>query len=204
MCSLPTSAWEAVGAKYGLTDLLRIGSLRLQEVLPSTLHQLQNSYQLSNGFHERRIMPMLAGTPPKIDMNTTDAITAINLARIYNIPCILPAAFCVCSRLPPKTLVECVADAHGNLSLLSPADLVRCFNGQHVLDREYALAIQDLRLVIAGYSCEDSDECSEAQRTHHETAICLAMGCCFAGAESLDADLDGELCDTRSEARRES
>lgn len=147
---------------------------------------------------------MLAGTLPRIDMNTTDAITAINLARIYNIPSILPATFYVCSRLPPKTLVEGVADAHGNLSLLSPTDLVRCLNGQHELDREYALAIQDLRLVIAGDSCEDSDECSEVQKTHHETAMYLAMGCCFAGAGSLDADLDGALCDTCTEARRES
>ncbi|KAK7690527.1 hypothetical protein QCA50_005625 [Cerrena zonata] len=136
-------------------------------------------------------------------MSTTEAIEVVNLARAFNIPSILPAAFYVCSRLSPKVLMEGIVYPDGRRSVLSPADLLRCWNGQQELDRRYAVALQDLRNVIAGDFCEDEDECSEAKKNHDEKEMCSTMGCCLASTSWLDEDLADEvtLCDCCTEAR---
>lgn len=193
------SAFVRLGTKYGLAELRQLAVYWLQQSFPSDYITFRDrtSHDLAS-----RQDAQLFNTQSPILLWTADAIAVVNLARAYNIPPILPAAFYLCSRLPPKKLLEGVMDIDGNRSILSTADQARCWNGQLELDRQYTLAVQDLRNAIAGEDCEDVDgDCGEMKKDDNDRAMYNTMGCCFAKAFWLNLDIGEGLCNGCYRAR---
>ncbi|KAK7690525.1 hypothetical protein QCA50_005623 [Cerrena zonata] len=191
------SALLRLGNKYGLVDLEQEAIARLQRLFPSDLQDFQNGYTESD--YERENMHLFCSTS-RIRLRSSDAIAAVNLARAYNIPSILPAAFYICSRLPVELLVQGVSTPKGTSpNILSRVDLIRCWNGQIELGRRYGLKMQAMSNAIAQRpACTGSWHCQELKKTweaedDRDTDCQDALGCCLVGSQWVTTD-DEELC----------
>ena len=130
---------------------------------------------------------------------------AINLARTFNIPCILPSAFYICSRLPIDILFTGVQNPRGSRYLLSKADQTRCFQGILELSRRYVLKLETLHHEIGTGDCDDVGACEERaqeraeedRRENDDIHSLNALGNCLARSTTVRSELDEEgLCDT--------
>ena len=157
-----------LGTKYQIDHLRESAILRLQEVFPTTLETFRNSYTDCN----------ITASPPNgtlclnasIEITAKDSIAVINLARSFNLPHLLPAAFYICAQLQPTTLVNGVKDADGTLWKLSQSDLQRCLEGQ-----------ENLR-VAAFYQCRPILNSTPS-------AACLSRSSCLHLLQSCKANL---------------
>lgn len=83
-----------------------------------------------------------------IEVNHADCVVVINLARVYNVPQILPAAFYVCAQMDLQALSADDPrdyDITGDTRSLSKEDVIRCSKGQEKLR---AMALKQVVFVI--------------------------------------------------------
>ena len=177
------SALLRLGHKYRL-DIEKEATTRLKLVFPSTLEEFDDPNKGLRLLGRQPDTEMYCSTS-HIKICVSDAIAAINLARTYDIPSILPSSFYMCSRLPLSTLVSGALETRGTANRLSSADLTICLEGHLELIRRYSLMVQtvwdeigrdgcttpgacfDLKEVVGGPGIRESDPMSPAEMLGH-------------------------------------
>ena len=187
--------------KYGLKDLEDEATIRLKLVFPNTL---DNFDKTSSRYWDRKDYSFISDQA-RVRLHSHDAMEAVNLARTFNIPSILPCTFYICSRLPIETLVTGVPNPRGSRSVLSKADQTRCFQGILKLSRRYVLKLETLHHEIGTGDCDDVEGCEERaqeraeedRRENDDMHSLNALGNCLARSTTVRSELDEEgLCDT--------
>ncbi|KAK7690526.1 hypothetical protein QCA50_005624 [Cerrena zonata] len=197
-----------LGHKYGLTELEQEAIARLKRLFPTELDDFFDEYTGSKYDRDNR---SLCCPDSKIHLKSSDAVEAINLARTYNIPSILPSAFYICSRLPINLLVKGVPTLGSRVSrnMLSRADLVRCLEGQIELSRRYVLRWETLHEAIGKGSCIDTKLCLSsklewAKEGHRAWQYQDAIGCCLLDSDWATSGRSQELLCDGCDGKRES
>ena len=112
-----------------------------------------------------------------ITVELTDAIEAINLARLLDKPSILPFAFYLCCAAHPLHLRNGVRREDGTLQTLSDVDYLKCAWATPQL---LARCVHDVRRLLAYY------------RNGHGRASCQAAQRCQEVFRQMDAEMEGE------------
>ncbi|KAI1795285.1 hypothetical protein LXA43DRAFT_939155 [Ganoderma leucocontextum] len=99
----------------------------------------------------------------------THAIGAVNLARLVDVPCILPPAFLVCCSIGGKVF-DGWKRADGHVEYLDPDDLRRCMDGRDALAREALSLLMRVFPLGAAFKCGRTD-CREAMTQMREDAL---------------------------------
>ncbi|TCD68725.1 hypothetical protein EIP91_010009 [Steccherinum ochraceum] len=147
-----------LGTKYQI-EVLRTDALRrLQNVFPSKLEKFRNSYtveydeELDGHSSESDTFFTQA-----INMQTEDAITVVNLARMFDLPGLLPGAFYCCSQLCRKTIMGGYLDEDKTLHKLSQEDALRIWLA------ETEMRVADAKTEMFIIKAEPSPECLTRQ-----------------------------------------
>lgn len=85
----------------------------------------------------------------------------VNLARLYDLPDILPSALYECTLLDPDDLLE---RSKNSESTLSTSDLVTVFCAQRELAKSDMLFLTEVLLKDCADVCESPDDCPETLR----------------------------------------
>ena len=160
---MTVSALLRMAHKYGLKDLEDEATTRLKLAFPNTLRDFDKTYI----FWERDD-DFFISTQARMKLHAHDAIEAVNLAKTFDIPLILPCAFYICSTLPIETLVLGVSNPRGSRPVLSKADQIRCFQGILELSRRYMLAIETLWHEMGKDDCDYQETCQEYAKEQAE------------------------------------
>ena len=203
------SALLRLGNKYGLAHLEQEAVARLERLFPSSLSEFKNGH---TDAHSERENIKIFCPDSRIEMVSSDAIEAINLARAYTIPSILPSAFYICSRLPILYLTKGDSNTRGATNVLNPIDLAKCLTGQLELTRRYVVTTQTLDNEV-GHRCDNAaDSCIDrTQKIHgieHRDSVSTrqsnALGSCLLSSEWITDDDDCYgICDKCSLKRME-
>lgn len=195
------SALLRLGNKYALADLEQEAVERLEKIFPSSLDDFE--HELIQPTCRRADLNLFC-PKSRVSFKSSDAITAINLARTYDIPSLLPSAFYMCSRLPIDILVKGAPPSrHMLMNSLARDDLIRCWNGQLELGHHYMSMAQTLTNAISENDCSTSVTCCSVKANwivemEEETnsASCLdTMGCCLMAPNlTYLADVEMGLC----------
>ena len=197
---MTVSALLRMAHKYGLKDFEDEAIIRLKLVFPNTLGSFDKT---SYRYWDRKDYSFISDQA-RVRLHSHDAIEAVNLARTFNIPSILPCSFYICSRLPIVTLVTGVPNPRGSRSVLSKADQTRCFQGILELSLRYMLAIETLWHEMGKGNCDDQktcQECAEEQAERSERvndglhSVNVLGNCLAMGLEVLHDDEGSGLCD---------
>ncbi|CAL1716941.1 unnamed protein product [Somion occarium] len=126
------SALLRLGTKYNIVHLRDEVVARLKQCFPPSLEDFNNCYAGPKAYDDD---DSLACIPEAIQLQKTDVIGVINLARLCDLPFLLPPAFYICSALDLDDIFEGVQDEDGRLMKLSPEDIYTCIRGREDLIR---------------------------------------------------------------------
>lgn len=118
-----------LGTKYQVEFLKQAALVRLKKVFPTSLKDFRNLFTEWDDFFTAPSGPPPPGNTA-VKLSPQDAIAAVKLSQMFDIPQILPAALYICAQLRPQALVHGYKDEEGNSWKLSPPELLRCLEGQ--------------------------------------------------------------------------
>lgn len=118
-----------------------------------------------------------------------DCIAVVNLARIFDLDSLLPAAFYACAQLSDEVLFNGYKDSRGEVWKLSSADLQRCMSGQRRLRSAVIQSFQWLLEIPA-------EECKKAVVCKSFVQEDLVISWRYFEAGDVDALLDNERLNT--------
>ncbi|GBE89310.1 hypothetical protein SCP_1503180 [Sparassis crispa] len=127
---LPFAAVEALvrlGQKYEIQDLREQGLVLLKAVFPDNFLAWNASLKANSE------------DTSTVVMETTDAIAAVNLARVIGCRSMLPAALYRCCQLSAAELCGGVSRGDGHTEQLSAEDVERCIDAKARLMSAYAV-----------------------------------------------------------------
>ena len=150
-----------LGFKYQIHHIHSEALRRLSDCFPDNLEEYKTrsapeALRLEAGW-------LFCVTCAAVYIELEDAIAVVNLARMFDLDCLLPGAFYVCAQLPSNKLVSGFKDDIGRQWKLSAEDLERCLDGQRELRQASTRSFSWL-LRNCG-DCKDPEDCKAAVRS---------------------------------------
>ncbi|KAI1786572.1 hypothetical protein LXA43DRAFT_1033238 [Ganoderma leucocontextum] len=163
-----------IGHKYQATEAVEVASERIVMFFQKACSTAITFSSMTGGWesfwecHQRNI---------GIKVELTDAIEAINLARLLEQPDILPFAFYLCCAGHPLHLRNGIPREDGTLEKLTDEDYVKCVLA---LPQLLAKCVADVRRLLAYY------------KNGHGRVNCQAAQRCQDVFRQMDAEMEGE------------
>ncbi|KAH9932285.1 uncharacterized protein B0H18DRAFT_987417 [Fomitopsis serialis] len=171
-----------------VASLIRLGhKYRMQHILDNALGRLKGRFSDKletwfdawKGTHDSE--PSISR--PSMTSRPTDAIAAVNLARLTGATSVLPSALYECANLPTQTLLQGIQRDGDDTTTdrLSSEDVERCLDARKYLVYDYFLTTLRAVAPECDEDCEGDSDCSsffgdrlEFLRTkgHDKTGLC--------------------------------
>ncbi|KAL6308622.1 hypothetical protein BKA93DRAFT_763419 [Sparassis latifolia] len=169
-----------LGHKYQIIGLRDDAVARLKTCFPSKFEEWDNFEKLRSS---------------SMTMEKTDAITAVNLARLTENHSILPVALYGCCLLDTDTILFGTCRKDGSVERLSPEDTRNCIEGQRRLLRANRNALTWVFDAKKGsMDCELRESCSKILRTLPKTAHIEGILADWQALHPWTVHLDMNLC----------
>lgn len=122
--------------------------------------------------------------PPLIHMRIDEVPGVINLARAFDLPSLLPAAFYLSSLVHTETLINGSEDEDDNKILLSKSDLTACINGRFYLMQHEIIGVLGMREKVSSLCRVSADSCDISSLFQSDTGGSLMIESAGAGLQS--------------------
>lgn len=137
-------SFSCLGTKYEVKAIRQEAIKRLRKCYPTSF---------------RRYLAQAVEHVHPIKMTPTDAMETVHIARLCDLPDILPSAFYQCTRLSTQELLE-----GPQSSLISTSDLRAILEGRRKLANSSIIFLKDMMLKSPPIGCMSPDDCSREIR----------------------------------------
>ncbi|TFY57397.1 hypothetical protein EVJ58_g7043 [Rhodofomes roseus] len=130
----------------------------IKDLLDDALHRMKSCF--SNAFHDwapTRDNECVGS--PLMAYVETDAIAAVNIARLTDTPSMLPTALYVCCQLDTDNILNGVPRGHDAVERLSSEDITRCLDARLKLVHDNVVSAFSIFTIATSDGCTSQKNC---------------------------------------------